>query len=234
MNVLIIEDDSFLASHIEKAFSSYMFLNRIVHVKSYWDFLEMSDTILSFDTVLLDINLWEVKGNKNGFDVLSHIRKKSTTIPVIVISSHSEYSFLEKAFAKWAHDYMIKPFRTRELQIRIERWFRNYILSEYFCTNKILRYEELVYDISAYEFYYERNKIELTRSNKYILSLLFIYREKLLHQFILVEKIWWHAEENYEKNLRIKIMRLKEQLKTVWIDHWIQTVRWEGYMFKKT
>ena len=128
---------------------------------------------------------------------------------------------------------MIKPFRARELQIRIERWFRNYVFSEYFSINKTLEYHEITYDISAYEFYNGDKEIVLSKSNKYLLSLFFIHREKLITQETLVEKIWWHSEKDYEKNLRIKIMRLKEQLKEAGVDSWIHTIRGEWYMFKK-
>lgn len=232
MNILIVEDDLFLATQIEKAFSSYNFSHRITHIESFPDFLQMVNPISSYDTVLLDINLWS-DTDKTWFDILSHIRKINEKIPIIIISSHCEYEFLEEAFAKGAHDYMIKPFRARELQIRIERWFRNYVFSEYFSINKTLEYHELTYDISAYEFYNGDKEIILSKSNKYLLSLFFIHREKLITQETLVEKIWGHSEKDYEKNLRIKIMRLKEQLKEVGVDGWIHTIRGEWYMFKK-
>lgn len=233
MNIFIIEDDVYLASQIKETFLKYGFANRVEHIASYGDFLQKWSYIASFDIILLDINLWISEDEKDGFDILSYIRKKNKNVPIIMISSHSEYSFLEEAFAKWAHDYIVKPFRTRELQIRIERWFRNYVLSEYFTTSKILEYHNLVYDISAYEFYMEKKPIPLSKWNKYLFSLFFIYREKLLDHDVLVEKIWWYDDGTSEKNLRIKIMRLKEQLKPLGIDHWIQTARGEGYMFKK-
>lgn len=232
MNVLIIEDDKELASQIQGTFLKYGFANRVDHIPSYAHYLKKSLSIHTFDIVLLDINLWK-ELNKNGFTILSHIRTINTDIPIIIISSHSWYSFLEEAFAKWAHDYMIKPFRNRELQIRIQRWFRNYIFSEYFCINKTLIYHNLVYDISAHEFYINSEKIQLSKGNKYLLSLFLIYREKLLRQYFLVEKIWWVSSKDREKNLRIKIMRLKEQLKPYGLHDWLQTFHWDGYMLKK-
>jgi two-component SAPR family response regulator len=58
-----------------------------------------SHNIKSFDIVLLDINLSK-GGDKEGFDILTHIREFNQSIPIIIISSHDEYSFLEEAFAK--------------------------------------------------------------------------------------------------------------------------------------
>ena len=106
------------------------------------------------------------------------------------MSSISEYSFLEEAFQKGAYDYIIKPFRVRELQIRTQRWFQKYVLSEYYALHKVLKYHELEYNIHQYRFYISEQEIFLTRREKYILSLLFIYREKILSHSFLIEKIW--------------------------------------------
>lgn len=142
-----------------------------------------------------------------------------------MITGHSEYSLMEKAFQSGAHDYIIKPFRSRELQIRIERWFRNYIFLEYYSTHKVLEYYDMTYNVAAYEFYFKAEKINLSRGNKYILSLFFIHKEILLTHTFLIEKIWGFSEDNEQKNLRIKILRLKNELKYIGVESWIQTCR---------
>jgi len=70
-----------------------------------------------------------------------------------MISSYSDILYLQKSFMLGAHDYLVKPFRIRELQVRIERWFRMYIFSEYYSVKKTLEYQHISYDISRYEFY---------------------------------------------------------------------------------
>jgi len=231
MNILIVEDDELLVFQIKSTFNKYGFVNRIHHIPSYKQYILSAPRISSYDLILLDINLWN-EWRQKWFFLLSKIREHNKCIPIIMISSHSEYSFLEKAFALWAHDYMVKPFRNRELQIRIQRWFRNFIFSEYFSINNILNYDILRYDISAYEFYVWDKKIILSKSNKYLLSLLVIYREKVLLHDFLIDKIWWFSEDTHTKNLRIKIMRLKNRLKPFGLDTWIHTVRWDWYILK--
>jgi len=232
MNILIIEDDEYFASQIKKTFLSQNFANRVTHICSFKQYVLSAYTVASYDIVLLDVNLSE-QNDTEWFKILSDIRKRNTNIPVIIISSHCEYSFLEEAFNSWANDYIIKPFRTRELQIRIQRWFRNYVLSEYFTVHKTLKYHELLYDMSTYEFYIWWKKLSLWKGNKYILSLFLIHREDLVRQDYFIEKIWWHSERNYDKNLRIKIMRLRKKLEFFWCWNWIHTIRGEWYIFKK-
>ena len=231
MNILIVEDDQLLVGQIQKTFKKHGFINRICHIGSYREYLLCSPQINTFDLVLLDINLW-MNWQENWFFLLSAIRKNNITIPVVIISSHNEYWFLEKAFALWANDYVIKPFRNRELQIRIQRWFRHYIFSEYFSINNTLNYWKLRYDISAYEFFICDKKMILTKWSKYLFSLFVVHREKILTRDFLINKIWWFSEEDYEKNLRIKIMRLKSILKLYGMDDWIKTIRWEWYLFE--
>jgi DNA-binding response OmpR family regulator len=233
MNILIIEDDIFLLHSIRNTFLSYKFYNRIDILSSYEDFLNHTSAIGSYDIVLLDINLG-VSSTNNWLDILKYIRKNNTAIPIIMMSSNSEYCYIETAFSLWAHDYITKPFRNRELQIRIERWFRNYVLTEYFSISNELVYAWIIYDLRKYEFFIKKKKIILTKGEKYLLSLFFIHKESLLTQDFLIEKIWWYSEWEHEKNLRIKIMRLKNKLKPFGVSKFISTVRWEWYIFSYT
>jgi len=127
MNILIIEDDIILAKNISHTFASYGYIHRVRIIESYNDFLFSGILLYSFDMVLLDIDLWNPK--HQGFDILQYIRQKSPYLPVVMISSYSDILYLQKSFMLGAHDYLVKPFRIRELQVRIERWFRMYIFS---------------------------------------------------------------------------------------------------------
>lgn len=230
MNILIIEDNEILGQWLKKSFQDSNFANIINILTSFDEFLNHS-CIKSYDIILIDVCLWKWN-NRQWIDILKHIRTTNLQVPIIMISSHWEYNFLENAFRLWAHDYIIKPFRNKELQIRIERWFRNYIFFEYFTTKKILTYGNLVYYLDKKEFFIRDKKIILSRWSKYILLLFLIHKEKLLTQDFLISKIWG-CDEYGDKNLRIKILRLKNQLETVWLASWIDTVRGEWYIFQE-
>lgn len=208
------------------------FANRVTLMKSYEDFMREGIRLIPYDIIILDIMLggdsW-----KTWLDILEYISKKNLSIPTVMISSISEYSFLEEAFKRWAYDYIVKPFRVRELQIRVQRWFQNYILSEYFSLHKILKYHELEYNLSQYRFYVHDTEIQLSRKDKYVLSLFLIHREKILSSEFLAEKIWWYSEDIQKKNPRVCILRLKQKLQHSGIDSWIHNVHSEWYMFKK-
>ncbi|MCH2189210.1 response regulator transcription factor [Candidatus Gracilibacteria bacterium] len=233
MNILVVEDDIRLSDQIQEVFHTIAPVNQIQVIHSYDEFMSFSSSLGTYDIILLDIMLSE-DVNRSGLQILEHIRKIDSQLPVIIMSSISDYQFLEKAFTLGAHDYIIKPFRVRELQIRVQRWFHNYVFSEYYNYEQQLDYDGLTYYPGKNTFHFQTNEIVLSKANRYLLSLFLIHREKLLTQEFLVEKIWGSEELLSTKNLRIKILRLKQQLAPHGIDHWIATTRGEGYIFQSS
>lgn len=228
MNILIIEDDSIFSRSLKKSFKKNSFANIVKVLHSHNEFLHNS-SIEYFDMILIDICLW--KNNTDGIKILKHIRKTNLQVPIIIISSYCDYKFLELAFSSWANDYIIKPFRNRELQIRIQRWFRNYVFLEYYSIQKKISYWDFHYDLDTWEFFLKSKKILLTKSSKLLLLILLTNKEKLVQKEYLTWKIWWN-DNLWCYNIRIKILRLKKQLAPYWIDNWIYSVRGEWYIFE--
>lgn len=231
MNILIVEDDKYLSQKIYETFSRKAVINKVTTLHSYSEFLH-TPIFDVYDVVILDIMLW-IGDHKSWLKILKYIRNHNNKIPIIIMSSISEYSFLEEAFSLWAHDYVIKPFRVRELQIRVQRWFNSYVFCEPYNHQQALIYNELMYCPNKNEFYIWWENIVLSKSNKYILALLLMNRECLLSQDFLVTKIWWDIDIKKDKNLRIKIFRLKKELEKYGICEWIQNIHGEWYMLKK-
>lgn len=232
MNILIIEDDLFLSKNIKRVFERKILSNRIKIVNSFDSFLNEMWIIDSYDIILIDILLGK-KSIKNGIDILEIIRKKYINIPIVIISSLNNIIWLEKAFDAWANDYLIKPFRLKELEIRIFKWFKTYFCSYNLDNKNCTDYKWLTFDLLKNEFYYENKRITLTKNNKYLLSIFLKNNEKLLTERFLISKIWWDIDFMIKRNLRVNILRLKRLLKPFWIDNRIINIRWEWYIFKK-
>jgi len=231
MNILIIEDDEFLAEKIKNIFESKVITNRVYILHSLWEFHHHMSIVWSYDIILTDIKLSPHYDNKDGFEIIQIIRKKNKKIPIVVISGNSYIENLRYAFECWASDYIIKPFRLKELEVRIMNWFKNYYLSHLYFLWNIHSYKGLSYDMDSNEFYFENQKIILTKNNKYILSLFFVHREKLLSENFLIEKIWWDICFIINRNLRVNILRLKKWLSPFWLDNRIQNIHGEWYIF---
>lgn len=231
MNILIIEDDIILANKLKLTFEKKILSNRINTIYSYKNFLRELVVIQSYDIILVDLFLWDK--DKTGIDIINIIRKEDKCIPVIIISWMSDIEWLEKWFNIWASDYIVKPFRLKELEIRIYKWFKLYFYSDKSNNCEFLEYNWLKYHLDENLFYYNEKKLILTKWNKYLLWIFISNKEKKLTERFLIEKIRGDIWFVVERNLRIVILRLKNNLKDYWIDWWIENIRWEGYIFKK-
>ena len=112
MRILIVEDDPSVADGIVDGLSSAKFETQ--HVATGAAALE---AVVGFspDLVLLDLGLPDM----DGTDVCREIRK-SSNVPIIVISARDEEIDRVIALEIGADDYVVKPFGMRELVARIK------------------------------------------------------------------------------------------------------------------
>lgn len=231
MNLLIIEDDSFLAWKIKTIFQKKVLINRVKILSDYKEFLSELYLINSYDLVLVDILLWDEKDN-NWIDIIRKIRDKNNILPIIIISGLNDVWWLKLAFETWASDYLCKPFRLAELEVRALKCFNNFLTISNATYNSYIEFSWLKYYFNTNEFYFDWNKMKITKLNKYILLLFIKNKGNLLTNLYLIEKIWWDSNL-VDRNLRVVIFRLKQNLKIYWIDNLIENIRGEGYILKK-
>ncbi len=231
MNILIIEDNNFLAEKIKETFEKNIISNRVKILNSYNTFLNEIWNIKSYDIILIDILLW-LAVEKTWIDIIKIIRKKKIEIPIVIISSYWDISWLKIWFNAWASDYLIKPFRLQELEIRTLNWFEMYLSKTRYNNKKTITYNDINYNFQNNEFYFKQKKILLSKKSKYLLSIFISKPEQLILETELIQKIWWDIELLNNRNLRIVILRLKRSLKLLNIDSRIHNIRWEWYILK--
>lgn len=229
MNFLIVEDDIFLASKLKLLFDKKWKTNLVKVINNYLEFLDELSIIKIYDIILLDINLWDKK--KSWIDIIKLIRDKSINTPIIIISWIDNISNISNVFNLWASDYIIKPFRFEELEVRVLKWLKFNFFKINTFTNNIC-YFWLLYNIEINEFYYNWKTLNLTKKNKYLLYIFLLNKEKFLSIDFIENKIFWNYDNYKNKNIRIYIFRLRLILKDFWIDSWIKNIRWEWYIFK--
>lgn len=73
------------------------------------------------DLVILDLGLPDI----TGYEVLKEIRLFSS-IPIIILTVRSEEEDVIKALESEANDYVVKPFRQKELIARVKAQISNF------------------------------------------------------------------------------------------------------------
>jgi DNA-binding response OmpR family regulator len=145
MKLLIIEDEINLANSIKDYF-----------IKKWYqvDILNDGEVYLyeNYDVILLD---WMLP-KKSGIDVLKEIRKTSN-IPVIMLTAKDEIKNKVEALKIGADDYVTKPFDFEELEARIESVYRR---SKNLASN-ILKYKEIEINLDNKTVKYKNKEIIL-------------------------------------------------------------------------
>lgn len=232
MNILIIEDDEFLWNKIRDVFNKRVISNKITLLSTFEEFIHELAVIQSYDIILIDIKLW-FQTSQSWLDIVKIIRKKQLKMPIIVMSWFDDIEYIENAFNLWANDYLTKPFRLKELELRIMRWFKSYCINIICNDTQVLHYHWLSYKFHENAFYYNDELIELSKKSKFILFQFLLRKEHIISESDLCLKLWWDRELLKTRNIRIVILRLKKILEEFNIDDWIKNIRWEWYILKK-
>ena len=109
---MLLEDDMMIASGLVYALNNEGY--EVLHVCSIKDALQaVKDT--QFDLGILDMQL----PDGSGFEVCAKLKRKDT--PVIFLTIVDDESEVVRAFDEGVDDYVVKPFRIRELLARVKR-----------------------------------------------------------------------------------------------------------------
>lgn len=173
-----------------------------------------------FDIVLLDVTL----PDGNGFDICKNIKKK-LDIPVIFLTAQDEEISIVNGLDLGADDYIVKPFRTKELISRINSVLRRY--GKNLERANILQYKNVKINIDMAKVYKNEQEIIFTGLEYKILLMLFSNQNKLITREQLLDKIWDIAGNFVNDNtLTVYIKRIRQKLGDESI---IKTVRGLGY-----
>lgn len=216
IKVLLVEDNNSIILGLEYLFKEEKFTYNIT--KNKRDTLNLLDKE-SFDIVLLDVTL----PDGNGFDICKYIKQKKN-IPVIFLTAKDEEKDVVMGFELGADDYIIKPFRNRELISRIKN-----VLRRKSNLDNCITVKDIKIDTEIGKVYRENKEIVLTKLEYKILYNLFVNKNKLITREEILNDIWDIAGNFVEDNtLTVYIKRIREKIGDK-EGEIIQTVRGRGY-----
>lgn len=216
--ILLVEDDKSIVENLSEFLCGEGFLvESAAGQSSALELLKKEE----FDLVLLDISLSE----GNGFAVCSAIKARDDLPVIFLTASGDEYSTIT-GFDLGADDYIAKPFRPRELVMRIKNALRK--RSGASCVVQLGDVR-----VDTVKGVAQKNGKDLYLSAlEYRLLLVFINnRGVVLTRSKLLESIWDIAGEFVNDNtLTVYIKRLREKIEDDPQEpKLIKTVRGIGY-----
>ena len=214
--ILLVEDNNSIILGLEYLFKEEKLEYSIT--KNNRDTLNILDKE-KFDLVLLDVSL----PDGNGFDICKYIKERKNT-PVIFLTAKDEEKDVVQGFDLGADDYIIKPFRNRELISRI-----NNVLRRKENLNNYLVSGNIKIDTDNCKVYKDEKEVVLTKLEYKILVNLFMNKNRLITREEILNDIWDIAGNFVNDNtLTVYIKRIREKIgdKDAKI---IETVRGLGY-----
>lgn len=214
--ILLIEDDTMIASGITYALETEGYETK--HATRIADAKKMVEAN-KFDLAIIDMQL----PDGNGFDVSEMV--KNTNTSVIFLTVVDDENTIVRAFDEGAQDYIVKPFRIRELLARVRR-----ILStknKYAENDNIISIGHAIIHTDEAKVYVNGKIIELTALEYRLLLIFASNKGVLLSRQQILDKIW-DVDGNFveDNTLTVYVKRLREKLgKAVNIE----TVRGMGY-----
>ena len=180
INILIVEDELRLADILKKQLEESGFNVEVANDGYAGKQLVENNT---YNLIILDINLPLI----NGYDLCKEIRKKNSSIPIIMLTAFSTADNKLSGFNVGADDYVVKPFDFRELLARINVFLRR---SDVMNIPEKLIIGDLEMDLSTKKVTRANKKIDLTAKESSLLEFFMKNKEKLLTREIIIEHVW--------------------------------------------
>ena len=223
MRILIIEDESRLASYLQRGLSENGY---VVDVASDGIDGKHLATEGEYDLVLLDLMI----PGLDGFSVLEQLRKEKGT-PVLILTARDKVEDRVRGLQAGADDYLVKPFAFSELLARIQAVLRRGATR----SSKeplTLRLADLEVDLGSRKVFRSGHRIELTAKEFTLLTLLLRRQGQVLSRTTIAEQVWdmnFHSDSNV---IEVAIRRLRAKFDDPFEGKLLHTVRGVGYVLE--
>lgn len=163
------------------------------------------------DLIILDLGL----PDRDGLELIQTIRR-SSGIPILVLSARSMEQDKVEALDLGANDYVTKPFGTGELMARVRAALRarrmgNDALS---ASGGVFRLRDLQIDYDRRQVHIAGDEVKLTQTEYNILAFLSQHTGKVLTYTAIISSIWGHIDEGSTKKLQVNMANIRKKLGT--------------------
>lgn len=191
--------------------------------------LEKFDTAQP-DLVLLDVMLPRI----SGIEVCRQLRKK-TQVPIIMVTAKSEEIDTVVGLEVGADDYVIKPYRLRELTARIRAVLRRSESrdSSHPSDSAAIEVGSVRLDPDAHKAWVDGHDVSLPLKEFELLHLLLANAGRVLPRDTLIDRVWGNDYVGDTKTLDVHIKRLRSKVEPdPAVPRRIITIRGLGYKFE--
>lgn len=224
--ILIVDDDEAITGLLREVLQAEGFATREC-LSGQEALAALSDE--DFDLVLLDVMM----PGMNGFETCQRIREDSD-VPVVFLTARNEESDTVLGFSLGADDYIVKPFKPRELVARVRARIRRRQTTQDPVSAGalgIFDHDGLLIDVKRHVATLHDEELKLTPKEFGVLSLLARHAGSPVAIKDIFEEIWDESYNSFDSNtVMVHIRRIRKKLSQIDSSReFIKTVFGVGY-----
>jgi len=225
--ILVVEDEQDLANVVDYNLRKEGFRTRIAGDGSRA--MELANQEPLPDLVLLDLMLPDLSGT----EICRRLRaqEKTRKIPVIMVTAKGEEVDRVVGFEVGADDYVVKPFSTRELILRIRAVLKRVGAEPRSEIDDALNHGALKVSISGHRVWVDDEEIMLTALEFKLLTTLMSRKGRVQTRTRLLDDVWDYDAEVTTRTVDTHVKRLRSKLGSA--SKYIETIRGVGYTIRE-
>ncbi|WP_166133210.1 MtrAB system response regulator MtrA [Nocardioides ochotonae] len=199
--VLVVDDDAALAEMLtivlrQEGFDSRMCTRGDLALAEFRDYRP--------DLVLLDLML----PGKDGIDVCKEIRAESG-VPIVMLTAKSDTVDVVVGLESGADDYVVKPFKPKELIARIRARVRRHDST---AAHESLTIGDLVIDVAGHSVTRDGQQLNLTPLEFDLLVCLARKPWQVFTREVLLEQVWGYRHAADTRLVNVHVQRLRSKV----------------------
>ena len=203
--ILVVEDDRNILSMIQTVLETNGY-QVLTAQRCQQGILMLSSHVP--DLVVLDLGLPDMDGEE-----FIRITRRSSMIPIIVLSARTDEKDKVSALDLGANDYITKPFGTAELLARVRASLRiNRMNLRASVPGSVFTLEDLEIDYDRRQVAVAGNNVHMTQIEYNILSLLSQHVGKVMTYSAIIGAIWGTMDDGSVKKLQVNMANIRRKL----------------------
>ncbi len=159
------------------------------------------------DLIILDLML----PGLNGYLVCEQIRRRDTSVPILILSARSLESDIIRGLEAGADDYVTKPFSIGELLARVRTIFRR-IATHTQRSSTMIKVGESAVNVEANTAHLRGKQVQLSFYETAILQLLDEHRGEPVSRDEILDKVWGFDANPTNRTVDNFILKLRRKL----------------------
>ena len=201
MRILIAEDDTALSEALRFSLTQAGYVvDHVAHGLAADEALKSDN----FALLILDLGLPKI----DGLEVLRRLRKRNTSLPVLILSGREQPEEKVAGLDLGADDYLVKPFSLSELQARVRALLRRGTG----VATPTLQYGELMFDTVGRVASVAGKPLPMSLHEAGVLEILLRRFGRVVSKEQLVEQLYNYDKEVSHNAIEVYIHRVRKKL----------------------